>query len=114
MSEAGTSDPDDELPSFAPGAASTQVTANQVTATFARYNARIRRRRRAMMAVVASFALLACACVIAGILAWRDIQATRALVEARQTQRAGTLVLEALLVAESGSAATCSRGIRRT
>ena len=57
--------------------------------------------RRAVVAVTASFALLALACVIAGILAWRDIQATAAVMDARQARRSGTLVLEALLGAES-------------
>jgi PAS domain S-box-containing protein len=47
------------------------------------------------------FTLLATACAIAGVLAWRDIQATGAVVEARQARRAGTLVLEALLDAET-------------
>jgi PAS domain S-box-containing protein len=57
--------------------------------------------RRAVLTVVASFALLALACVIAAVLAWRDIQATAAVVDARQARRSGTLVLEAMLSAES-------------
>ena len=99
MSEAGTGDLGDALPVFTRGQAAEQT---KTTATFERYSARIKRRRRAILAIVASFTLLASACLIAGILAWRDIQVTETLVDARQAQRAGTLVLEALLVAETG------------
>ena len=59
------------------------------------------RRRRVVPAVIAVFTLLATACAIAGVLAWRDIQATEAVVEARQARRAGTLVLQAILDAET-------------
>ena len=58
-------------------------------------------RRRAVLAVTASFGLLALACGIAGILAWQNIQATEAVVDARQARRSGTLVLQAMLSAES-------------
>jgi len=58
-------------------------------------------RRRAVLAVAASFTLLAVACVIAGVLAWRDVAATAAVVDARQARRSGTLVLETLQTAES-------------
>lgn len=71
------------------------------TGPLARSGARILGRRPAMLAVVASFALLALACASAGVLEWRDIQATEALADARQARRSGTLVLEAMLVAES-------------
>lgn len=63
--------------------------------------AQIAGRRRTALAIAASFALLALACAIAGILAWRDIQATEAVVDARQARRSGTLVMEATLAAES-------------
>jgi PAS domain S-box-containing protein len=53
------------------------------------------------LAVAASFGLLAFACVIAGVLAWRDIQATEAIADARGARRSGTLVMEAMLSAES-------------
>jgi PAS domain S-box-containing protein len=59
------------------------------------------RRRRVVLGLIAVFTLLASACVIAGALAWKDIRATRAVVEARQARRAGTLLLEALLEAET-------------
>jgi PAS domain S-box-containing protein len=58
-------------------------------------------RRRAVLAVTASFALLALACVIAGVLASRDIQATEAIADARGARRSGTLLMEAMLSAES-------------
>jgi PAS domain S-box-containing protein len=54
-----------------------------------------------VLAVIGVFTLLATACAISAVLAWRDIQATDAVVEARQSRRAGTLVLEALLDAET-------------
>jgi PAS domain S-box-containing protein len=59
------------------------------------------RWRHRTLAVIASFALLAAACAIAGILAWRDLEATDAAVDARQARRAGTLALVAMLTAES-------------
>ena len=39
-----------------------------------------------MLAVIAVFTLLAAACAFAGVLAWRDIQATSAVVDARQSR----------------------------
>jgi PAS domain S-box-containing protein len=57
--------------------------------------------RHAVLTVMTSFGLLALACVIAGVLAWRDIKATEAVIDARQARRSGTLVLEALVSAES-------------
>jgi PAS domain S-box-containing protein len=59
-------------------------------------------RRRAAVGVVVGFALLASACAIAGILAWRNVQASSDALDARQARRAGTLVLQAVLLAESG------------
>jgi PAS domain S-box-containing protein len=59
-------------------------------------------RRRATVAAVAVFALLACACAIDGILAWRNIQASNDALDARQARRSGTLVLQAVLLAETG------------
>lgn len=62
--------------------------------------ARFDGRRRAVL-IAASFALLALASAIAGILAWQDVKATAAVMDARQAQRSGTLVMEAILSAES-------------
>jgi PAS domain S-box-containing protein len=59
-------------------------------------------RRRRTVAVVAGFALLASACAIAGVLAWQNIQASSAAMDARQVRRAEILVLQAMLLAESG------------
>jgi PAS domain S-box-containing protein len=63
--------------------------------------ARVVGRQRAVLAVASSFALLVAACAIAGIVVWKDIQTTSAMTEALQARRAGTLVLEAVLTAES-------------
>jgi PAS domain S-box-containing protein len=64
-------------------------------------DARLIRGPRAMVAVISIFTLLAITCVIAGVLAWRDIRATTAVVDARQSRLAGSLVFEAILTAES-------------
>lgn len=93
MSQARSSDADGDLDEFQPVAAASPVTIVGLS--------RPMRRRRVVLAVIAVFTLLATACAIAGVLAWRDIQATGAVVEARQARRAGTLVLEALLDAET-------------
>ena len=60
-----------------------------------------RRQRRVVLAVVVGFGLLAAACLIAAILAWRGEQVTDAVIAARQTRRSGTMVLQALLNAET-------------
>jgi PAS domain S-box-containing protein len=93
VSQARSSDADGDLDEFQPVAAASPVTIVGLS--------RPMRRRRVVLAVIAVFTLLATACAIAGVLAWRDIQATGAVVEARQARRAGTLVLEALLDAET-------------
>jgi CHASE3 domain sensor protein len=58
-------------------------------------------RRRIMLAIIAVFTLLASACLIAGFLVWRDVQATDAVLDARQSRLAGSLLLEAVLNAET-------------
>ncbi len=98
MNEAGATDADEALSDF--GGDLTRD--DRVPRPIDYETALLTRQRRVMAAVVASFALLAGACVIAGIVAWRDIQVTEALVDARQARGAGILVSEALLVAESG------------
>ena len=95
MNVAGTSDGAGDRPGFTPGPSH-----ERITASVERFGARIR-RRRAVLAIIAGFALLAAACVIAGFLAWRDIQAAEALANARQVQRDSTLALESLLTAET-------------
>jgi PAS domain S-box-containing protein len=65
------------------------------------FSERFIRRRRTVLAVTAGFGLLALACVIAGILAWQDVKATAAVADAREARRSGTLVMEAMLSAES-------------
>jgi len=59
------------------------------------------RRRRTMLAVIATFVLLVAACAIAGILAWQDIRATSAVMDARQSRQAGVVAFEQLLIAET-------------
>jgi len=93
VSAARSSDADGDLDDCQPVAAASPVTIVGLS--------RPMRRRRVVLAVIAVFTLLATACAISGVLAWRDIQATGAVVEARQARRAGTLVLEALLDAET-------------
>ncbi len=58
-------------------------------------------RRRATAAVVAAFTLLASACVFAAVLAWEDVRATDAVIQARRARLAETLLLDALLNAET-------------
>jgi PAS domain S-box-containing protein len=58
-------------------------------------------RRRTMLAIAAVFTLLASACLIAGVVAWRDVRATDEVLNARQSRLAGTLLLEAVLDAEA-------------
>jgi len=82
--------------SFAPGPSQ-----ERMHASLERFGARIRRHRRSLLAIVAGFALLGCACAIAGILAWQDIRATEALTDARRAQHTATLVLDAMLTAET-------------
>jgi PAS domain S-box-containing protein len=122
MSEARTDDDADGLTSFAPvrtAAKPKRATANPPRAASTRADsgqadlghadlghagpprAGMIQGPRAMLAVAAVFTLLAAACAIAGVLAWRDIQATSAVVDARQSRLNGSLVLEAMLSAES-------------
>jgi PAS domain S-box-containing protein len=86
----------ESLPNFPSGAAQ-----DQPHGLVEHTRARIIRRRRATLAVTASFTLLALACVGAGVLAWGNIQATTAVADAREARRSGTQVLEAVLSAES-------------
>lgn len=58
-------------------------------------------RQAAVLTIIACFGLLAAACAFAAVLAWRDIQAAAAVVDAREARRAGTLAFEAMLNAES-------------
>jgi len=105
MSEASADDADGGLPTFPTRPAEPRITdqsPDQLAATVEHYGAGIARRRRTVLAVIAGFALLATACAFAGILAWRDIQATAVVVETQQARRTGTLVFDALLSAESG------------
>lgn len=96
MSEAGTDVADGGLSNLPPS-----TVHDRQTGPAAGSGERIIRQRRAMPAVVASFTLLALACVIAGVLAWQDVRAIQALVDAREARRSGTLVFEAMLAAES-------------
>jgi PAS domain S-box-containing protein len=96
VSDAGTVDAGSEPPGAPDGAL-----AESRQGSGARSNSGIIDGRRAILAIVASFALLALACAMAGVLVWRDIQADSAVEEAQQARRAGTLVLEAMLSAES-------------
>jgi PAS domain S-box-containing protein len=96
MSGAGTDKADEGLPDYSSGAGR-----DRLNGLVERASARIIGRRRALLAIICSFGLLALACVIAGILAWRDIAATIAVEDARQARRSGTLVQEAMLSAES-------------
>jgi len=61
----------------------------------------VRRQRRAVWAVVVGFGLLAIACAMTAILAWQNVRATDAVLDARQARRAGTVVLLAMTSAES-------------
>jgi PAS domain S-box-containing protein len=88
MSNAGTGDSEDELADFGPRTASDQPSWIM--------------RRHAFVSVVACFVLLAVTCLFAGILVWRDIEATSAVDDARDTRRYGTLILAAVLNAETG------------
>ncbi len=96
MSGAGTDDDTSDLPEFPSATVLSPSAGTSETADRQFIN-----RRRALLAVVASFGLLALACVIAGVLVWRDIQVTAAVSEARQAQRSGMAVMEAVLNAES-------------
>ncbi len=87
---------DEILPGSSPAAA-----VDPMNGSVEQARARFIGRRRAAVTVVASFTLLAVACAIAGVLAWRDVAATAAVADARQARRSGTLVLEAVLIAES-------------
>ena len=59
-------------------------------------------RRRGFLTVAVAFSLLAVTCLLAGFLAWRNVRATATVLESWEERRAGTLVLEALLNAETG------------
>jgi len=96
MSEAGTGDVDDTLADFPPGPAPDRLARPVEQTASPSIDG-----RRAMLAIIASFALLALACAIAGVLAWRDIQATEAVADAREARRYATLTFEAMLGAES-------------
>jgi PAS domain S-box-containing protein len=94
MSEAQT----DDL-----GISLSDITSNRMLcAPVGQDETRITRRRRAAVAAIMGFALLASACVIAGILAWRDIRASAAVTNAREARRVGSMVFDALLLAETG------------
>jgi PAS domain S-box-containing protein len=95
MSEAGMDDADDGLseelspiPEVAGSGAAAKAT-------------RQFRRQSAVLTIVACFGLLVAACAFAAVLAWRDIQAADAVVDAREARRAGTLAFQAMLNAES-------------
>jgi PAS domain S-box-containing protein len=92
MSEAGTSDADEGLPDFQSEPAHDPTDLSAV---------KIFGRQRSVLVVVASFALLAAACAFAGVLAWRDIQAAAAVMDAREARRSGTIAFRAVLTAES-------------
>jgi PAS domain S-box-containing protein len=76
------------------------VTGRDVTDTMPATRA-LRRRRREILAIAAGFVLLGFTCAMAAFLTWQGQSAARAIVEARQAGRAGTLVLQALLSAET-------------
>lgn len=97
MSEARTDDDVNGLTRFTPVPAAS----DPKPATVTPLTAGIARGPRVLLAVIAIFTLLAAACAIAAVLAWRDIQATRAVMDARQSRLNGSLVLEAVLSAES-------------
>ncbi len=59
-------------------------------------------RRRGFLTVTVAFSLLAVTCLLAGFLAWRNVHATADVLEAWRERQAGSLVLEALLNAETG------------
>jgi PAS domain S-box-containing protein len=94
MSQAGNVDDHDDLMTAGdnqtPGEARALIT-GRIT----------RQQRLSILATVMGFALLGAACLLSGLLAWRDVEITDAVVDARQARRAGTLVLQALLTAES-------------
>jgi PAS domain S-box-containing protein len=90
MSDAVTRQDTAPLPDYVPVTAAGQATGQA------------KRRRRVVVAVVTCFVLLASACVFSGIMAWQDFKATGAVVDAREARRAGTLILVALLNAETG------------
>ena len=96
MSEAGTGDAEAVLSDFRPGPAR-----DQPSRSAEHSGVRIIGPRRTMLMVIASFALLVAACAFAGVLAWRDIQAAAAVVDAREARRSGTLTYQALLTPES-------------
>jgi PAS domain S-box-containing protein len=95
MSEVRICEVDDLPPVIAPTSQSEQI-------LLGNEDSGLKPRRRTTVAVLAGFALLASACAIAGLLAWRNIQASNAGVDAWRARRAGTLVLQAVLLAESG------------
>jgi PAS domain S-box-containing protein len=95
MSEAGTGDADQGLSDFQPGPAQEQVRGSAEQS-----GTRIFGRQGTTLVIAASVALLAAACGFAGVLVWRDIQATAAVVDAREARRSGTLVFQAMLNAE--------------
>jgi PAS domain S-box-containing protein len=97
MSEARTYDNPSDLHRGTPLPAAS----DRVPESVARWDTGIIGGPRVMLAIIAIFMLLAAACGIAGVLVWRDTQATSAVVDARQSRLNGSLVLEALLSAES-------------
>lgn len=68
-----------------------------------RHNAIATRRRPGMVwAIATGFTLLAGACLFAGILAWREFQATDDVSQARRFRRTVSLIFSTMLDAESG------------
>jgi PAS domain S-box-containing protein len=63
----------------------------------------LRRRRRVIVAIILGFVLLAGACAIAAMLAWRDAVVSNQLLDMRDGGRSVTLAPQALLTAESSA-----------